>query len=66
MLMISSMVSDFSEKDVLAFSDALKLWCFEHHSKSEDAELECECPFLFVHPDGATRCSLSNDFPKNW
>lgn len=55
-----------TEKDVIEAVQVLKAWCLERREYDDTDGLQCECPFLFIHPDGATRCSLENDCPCNY
>ncbi len=56
-----------TEQEAIKASELLREWCFDNWSyDSETCELQCVCPFLFTHNDGATRCLLSNDLPKNF
>lgn len=56
-----------TEQEAIKAAELLREWCWDNWSyDAETCELQCDCPFLFTHNDGATRCLLSNYLPKDF
>ncbi len=49
-----------TEQEAIKALEALSKWCLDNCScDAKTRELQCDCPFLFIYSDGATRCLSS-------